>query len=117
MTDESATLRRQPWEYRSCSKQSETYLLQELNEAGKEGWELVAANFSKDLKGNLVWTAILKRPLETTARQGAAAPAAKSSAAPAAKSSAAPASAAKPPAKGESQGFDLSGDEFGFKKE
>ncbi len=107
MNDETVTVRRQPWEYRSCSKQSETYLLQELNEAGKEGWELVAANFSKDLKGNWTWTAILKRPLEATARATAAAPAAKSSAAPA--------SAVKPPAKADSQGFDLSGDEFGFK--
>jgi hypothetical protein len=107
MTEQTVTLRRQPWEYRSYSKQSETYLLQELNEAGKEGWDLVAANFSKDLKGNWTWTAILKRPLETTARAA--------SAAPAAKSSAAPASAAKPPAKADSDGFDLSGDEFAFK--
>jgi hypothetical protein len=111
MSEQTVTLRRQPWEYRSCSKQSETYLLQELNEAGKEGWDLVAANFSKDLKGNWAWTAILKRPLELAARAPAAAPAAKSSVAPA--SAAKP--PASPPAKAESGGFDLSGDEFGFK--
>jgi hypothetical protein len=109
MIEQTVTFRRQPWEYRSCTKQSETYLLQELNEAGKEGWDLATASFSKDLKGNWVWTAILKRPLELAA------------AAPAAKSSATPVSAAKPPAdppaKADLQGFDLSGDEFGVKGE
>ena len=107
MTEQTVTLRRQLWEYRSCSKQSENYLVQELNEAGKEGWDLVAANFSRDLKGNWSWTAILKRPLEAT------------TAAPAAKSPVARASAANPPAippaEADSQGFDLNGDEFGFK--
>jgi hypothetical protein len=107
MIEQTVTFRRQPWEYRCCSKQSETYLLQELNEAGKEGWELAAASFNKDLKGTWGWTAILKRPLEATTPATAAAPAAKSSAAPA--------SPANPPAKADLQGFDLSGDEFGFK--
>jgi hypothetical protein len=113
MSEQTVTVRRQLWEYRSCTKQSETYLVQELNEAGKEGWDLAAAAFSKDLKGNWAWTAILKRPLEAPARQATAAPAAKSSAAPV--SAAKP--PASPPAKGDSQGFDLSGDEFGFKSE
>jgi hypothetical protein len=108
MSEQTVTLRRQPWEYRSCCKQSETYLLQELNEAGKEGWELVAANFSKDLKGNWAWTAILKRPLDATGGATAAAPAAKASVTPV--------SAAQPPAEAAAPGFDLSGDEFGFKK-
>ena len=93
MIEQTVIFRRQPWEYRSCTKQSDAYLLQELNEAGKEGWELVSASFSKDLKGNWAWTAILKRPLEATAPATAAA-----STAAAAKSTAAPVSAAKPPA-------------------
>jgi hypothetical protein len=113
MIEQTVTFRRQPWEYRSCTKQSETYLLQELNEAGKEGWELATASFSKDLKGNWAWTAILKRPLEATARATAAAPTAKSSATPV--SAAKP--PANPPAKADLQGFDLSGDEFGVKGE
>ena len=116
MTEQTTTSRRQPWEYRSFTKQSETYLVQEMNEAGKEGWDLAAASFCKDLKGNWAWTAIMKRPLETTAR-----PAAAAAATPAARSSSAPAAPAKtpatPPAKGDSKGFDLSGDEFKFQTE
>ncbi len=111
MTEQTVPLRRQSWEYRSCSKQSEAYLVQELNEAGKEGWDLAAASFAKDLKGNWAWTAILKRPLEAAARATDAASAAKSSATPA--SAAKP--SANPPAQADSKGFDLSGDEFGFK--
>ena len=56
----------QMWEYLSVTHKTDAYLINELNELGKEGWELVNATYNKDVKGvaaSFSWTAILKRPL------------------------------------------------------
>lgn len=51
------------WEYQSITRAAEGALLEALNEAGKEGWELVSTAHYRDLKGIMCWTAILKRPV------------------------------------------------------
>ncbi len=63
----SATVRaQQRWEYMEVTRKTEHYLTGELNDLGKEGWELVTVLFHKDAKSSLgsalVWTAFLKRP-------------------------------------------------------
>ena len=65
------------WEYQSLTRVAERPLLDALNEAGREGWELVSAAHYRDVQGLMAWTAILKRPLEhaeaaAPRRQGAA---------------------------------------------
>ena len=52
----------QVWEYHCISRTAENYLLNDLNEAGREGWELVSTQQHKNMKGATVWTAFLKRP-------------------------------------------------------
>lgn len=52
----------QVWEYHFISRTAENYLLNDLNEAGREGWELVSTQQHKNMKGATVWTAFLKRP-------------------------------------------------------
>jgi hypothetical protein len=51
------------WEYQSLTRVAEGPLLDALNEAGREGWELVSAAHYRDVQGLMMWTAILKRPL------------------------------------------------------
>jgi len=51
------------WEYQGITRASDDALIAALNEAGKEGWELVSASPSRDLKGIMCWTAVLKRPV------------------------------------------------------
>ena len=66
MTKTATVHAQQMWEYLSLNRKTEEYLVAELNELGKAGWELVGATFNKDLKGvaaTFSWTAILKRPL------------------------------------------------------
>jgi len=57
----------QMWEYMSITRKTADYLVAEINEAGRLGWELVSAAYHKDAKTSLgelfCWTAILKRPL------------------------------------------------------
>jgi|GEM_PF-3357109 len=56
------------WEYQSLTRVSEAALIEALNEAGRESWELVSASHYRDVGGMMTWTAILKRPLgEATA--------------------------------------------------
>ena len=65
----------QMWEYMSINRKTDEYLVADLNELGKVGWELVNATFNKDVKGvaaTFSWTAILKRPL--VPQPGAASP-------------------------------------------
>ncbi len=50
------------WEYQSFTRVSEGQLLDSLNEAGREGWELVSAAHHRDVQGMMAWTAIMKRP-------------------------------------------------------
>ncbi len=56
----------QKWEYMELTRKTEGYLINEMNELGQHGWELVSVLFHKDLKSSLgdatCWTAILKRP-------------------------------------------------------
>ena len=52
----------QKWEYMELTRKTESYLLSEINEFGQHGWELVSVTHGKDLKGELSWTAFLKRP-------------------------------------------------------
>jgi hypothetical protein len=67
------------WEYQSLTRVAEGPLLEALNEAGREGWELVNAAHSRDVQGLMTWTAILKRPL---GQQSAVAPRRETPAAP-----------------------------------
>ena len=67
MTSSNASLRTK-WEYQGLTRVSEGPLLEALNEAGSEGWELVSAAYYRDMHGTMSWTAILKRPLATNLR-------------------------------------------------
>lgn len=91
------------WEYRFLSKQNEKHLLVELNEIGREGWELVSINYAKDLKGVWNWTAFAKRPYTG----------------PAPRPKAGESAAATPAASGEQtagvEGFDLGDGDFALK--
>ncbi|HBO46332.1 MAG TPA: hypothetical protein DD670_20880 [Planctomycetaceae bacterium] len=66
MTKMATVHAQQMWEYMSITRKTEDFLVNELNEAGKLGWELVNVSHHKDLKsvgGTYCWTAVLKRPL------------------------------------------------------
>ena len=52
----------QKWEFLELTRKSAPYLINELNEYGQKGWDLVTMTQAKDRKGELAWTAILKRP-------------------------------------------------------
>lgn len=52
----------QRWEYAELTRSTETFLLHDLNEKGQDGWELVSVIQGKDRKGELTWTAFMKRP-------------------------------------------------------
>jgi hypothetical protein len=77
------------WEYMELSRKTETYLVNDLNELGEAGWELVSITYHKDLKGvaeSWSWTAFLKRTYsgQSPAARVAAATAAKAAARPSA---------------------------------
>lgn len=91
------------------TRRSESYLVDEMNKEGQNGWELVNVLYYKDPKGNMAWTAFLKRP---AAQHAPATPTDQKEASP------------KPAAQPEnvkpadhSNGFDLSGNEFDLLKE
>jgi hypothetical protein len=101
----------QRWEYMTLTRRSDTYLTKDLNEVGQDGWELVSVGQAKDLKGELSWTAFLKRPAAaqtqaTSTREQAAEPSEQPSQKPEAVDASHP-----------DRGFDLSGDEFEIKEE
>jgi len=54
------------WEYMEITRKTESYLVNELNELGQEGWEMISVIFHKSSKSGLgsseVWTGFLKRP-------------------------------------------------------
>jgi hypothetical protein len=52
----------QKWDYCSESRRTENSLLIALNDLGQRGWELVHVLHHKDPKGEMSWTALLKRP-------------------------------------------------------
>jgi hypothetical protein len=66
MTKMATVHAQQMWEYMSLSRKTEDFLVAELNDAGKLGWELVGTFYHRDIKSlveSYCWTAILKRPL------------------------------------------------------
>lgn len=96
----------QKWEYVSVTRNSDAYLVKDINELGGQGWELVNVYYYKSMKGPMVWTAFMKR----LAGIGPPPPAALTDHA------VAPTSAAEPQPVEEKgvdlEGFDLEGDEF-----
>jgi len=98
----------QRWEYASLVRKTEPTLVNDLNLLGQEGWELVAAVYGRDAKGELCWTALLKRPSSGAPK---AAPLETTAAATAPSGATAAREAINPP------GFDLDGDTFDIKKE
>jgi len=62
------------WEYMELSRKTEAYLLNDLNDLGKAGWELVTVLYHRDVKmgESWSWTAFLKRPTTGQAEIGAA---------------------------------------------
>jgi hypothetical protein len=85
MTKTATVQAQQRWEYMEITRKTETYLINELNELGAAGWELVSASFHKETRAGAgaeqVWTAFLKRPQvghapSAPAREKAAVPAA-----------------------------------------
>lgn len=65
MTQTATIHAQQRWEYMEVTAKSEGYLIQDLNEAGQQGWELISMIHGKDRKGDVAWTAFLKRPYIT----------------------------------------------------
>jgi hypothetical protein len=105
MTKTATVHAQQKWEYMESTRKSEAYLLQELNQIGQEGWELVNILQAKDRKGEMSWIAFLKRPYVP----GAAPPQREAAAAPA------QASEEKPEAEPADAGEDFDFDEEDFK--
>ncbi len=93
----------QKWEHSLITRRSETALLDDLNRAGEEGWELVSVFYYKDPLGNTTWAGFLKRPKVPGAAKGSAPGASSSQDQGPAKDSTEPA------------GFDLSGEVFDVK--
>jgi hypothetical protein len=98
----------QRWDYAYESRRTEHSLLTTLNDLGQQGWELVDVLYHKDPKGEMLWTAVLKRPsLGQSPIGGVVSETATAPLPP-------PPVVEKPP---EFQGFDLSGDAFQIKGE
>ena len=93
----------QRWDYCFETCKTETYLLTTVSDRGQAGWELVDVVHHKDPKGEMCWTAFLKRP------SAAQSPQPEQQVATSTKS-ASPGQAAESPS--QPQGFDLSGEEF-----
>lgn len=62
MTKTATIHAQQRWEYLTISRKTESYLARELNDLGQEGWEVVTINFAPGHKGEMFWTAFMKRP-------------------------------------------------------
>ena len=99
----------QKWEYMVITRRSDTYLEKELNEFGQSGWELVSVSQAKDMKGELSWTAFVKRPAVPQSHP-ALTPEQAVGAGSQPSPEAAEVDASSP------EGFDLSGDEFDIKE-
>ena len=101
----------QRWEYLNVVKRTETALDTEMNELGQNGWELISVIYGKDRKGELAWTAFMKRP----ATQQPHATSDQKQVAGASQPPSREAEEAEPSASPE--GFDLSGEEFAIREE
>ena len=111
MTQTATVHAQQRWEYMSISRKTNSYLAQELNALGQDGWELVTINYARGKKEEMFWTAFLKRPTVGHPAPGTAQEAARHDlAAPT------PEEAKRDPA-GSLQGFDLDGDTFTISEE
>ncbi|MBN2293937.1 MAG: hypothetical protein JXM70_16035 [Pirellulales bacterium] len=62
MTTNTIVHTQQRWEYMSISRKTDTYLAQELNTFGQDGWDLVTVSYARGEKEEMFWTAFLKRP-------------------------------------------------------
>ena len=109
MTKTATVQAQQKWEYLEITRKTETYLTKELNDLGQQAWELVTIIYGKDRKGEIAWTAFLKRPFAGHSHGDAGH-------AVSAQSTSAQARAPQP-ASTNPQGFDLTGDEFRIKAE
>ena len=111
MPENEVVYAQQRWEYLSFFKRTDTALENELNTLGQSGWELVSFHCGKDRKGEMAWTAFVKRPVseQPLTAPGEASPArAREQASP---------EAPEPETPGSPEGFDLSGDEFAIREE
>ena len=113
MTKTATVHAQQRWEYMSISRKTDTYLAQELNTLGQDGWDLVTVNYAQGKKEEMFWTAFLKRPAVGHAAPGTAQEAtpAHHDPAPAPPSPTAPTPTPAP------EGFDLDGDMFAIHEE
>jgi hypothetical protein len=96
----------QKWEHVAITRKTDGVLVEEMNQLGEEGWQLVSTEYFKDPKGVMTWIAFLKRPKVAQAVKAPAEAGAAATGAAHAKSEA----TANEPA-----GFDLSGDVFEIK--
>jgi hypothetical protein len=90
----------QKWDHCTETRRSENAISIAIGERGQLGWELVSIIHYKDPKGEIAWTAFMKRPSVGQAPGPVGQTAAKQAESPA-----------------QPQGFDLSGDEFKLKTE
>lgn len=104
MTKTATIQAQQKWEYMELTRKTETYLVDEMNDLGQQGWELVSTSHGKDRKGEWGWTAFLKRPFVPGGGGTEMTSAAATSRAPAEETR-------REPPDTESK-FDLDGDEF-----
>ena len=77
MTKTATVHAQQKWEYMEVTRNTERFLLNDLNDAGQHGWELVTIDHGKTRSGEEAWTAFLKRPYiphSHDAKNGADAP-------------------------------------------
>ncbi len=76
----------QRWEYMEITRKTEGYLINDMNEFGDLGWDVVSITFHKAAKSSLgesmVWTAFMKRPHVLQPHEAAATPDATPQAAP-----------------------------------
>jgi hypothetical protein len=98
----------QKWEHQALSRRSDAMLVEEMNEFGEQGWQMVTALYYADAKGVMTWTAFMRRPKIGQVGKGTPAAAAAETAD---QTPAKPEGAATQPA-----GFDLSGEVFEIKK-
>jgi len=95
------------WEYVSVTRNSDAYLIRDINDLGQDGWELINVYYYKNMKGAMVWTAFMKRE----AGIGPPPPSATTDHAVAPEPAKAQPAQTEP---GSLDGFDLEGDEFGL---
>jgi len=66
MSDSEATENGQKWEYMEITRKTEGFLINDLNDLGQEGWELVTVMYHKLASSGMgsadAWMGFLKRP-------------------------------------------------------